>query len=212
MLSEQDIEKIIERYAIGLESLAKLSKEYHIVYSVLRGLLSGKGIKIRNKTESLQKYVKYSNCVICGRQFRMRDKWDSTTNHHKKTCGDPDCLHTLRSQTSKGNWDDDRKKYMSELLTGRDTSGWNILQGDQKPNWRGGHTPSYYRHIAFDVYRMEQKCEIVGCNNLTCLCVHHKDGDRNNNSKENLEIRCKSHHTGEHSKGNRLWKKHMDKK
>jgi hypothetical protein len=209
---EHDFEKIIVRYTINLESLAKLAKEYGLDYNLLKKKLIEKDIKIRNKTESLQKYVKYSTCIICGRQFRMREKWDSTTNHHKKTCGDPSCIHALRSQRSKDKWDDARKEHMSKLFTGRDTSKWNMPRGDKCSNWKGGHTSRYYRYLAFEVYGMDRICEIEDCNNTTCLCVHHKDGNRDNNVRENLEIRCKSHHTGNHSKENSLWKKHLDKK
>ena len=214
MLSESDIQLIVNRYTINLESLANLAKEVHMNYFKLRNLLIARGIKIRNRTESLQKYVKYSTCVICGRRFRMRKSWDDTTNHHKQTCGDPSCLHELRSQVQKECWEDndDRKKHQSDLFTGRSTEGWKISRGDQRPNWAGGHTSYYYRHLAFDVYGIEKKCSFPGCDSRSCLCVHHKDGNRDNNTRENLDVRCKSHHTGNHAKENALWKKHISKK
>ena len=197
MISPTDLSLIIDRYVNNLESLAKLSKEYHISFPLLKEELIKKGIKIRNKTESLQKYVKYSSCIICGRQFRMRERWDSTTNHHNKTCGNSSCLHELRSEQSKAKWTDDRKEMMSKKFMGRSTDGWNIPQGDQRANWKGGYTPSYYRHLAFEVYNLEAKC--IECGTTENLCVHHKDRNRNNNAKENLEIRCQQHHTGLHS-------------
>lgn len=203
MLSEQDLEIVIQRYTFDLESLAKLAKEYHIEYSVLRRLLVEKGIKIRNVTESLQKYVKFSNCIVCGRQFRMRDRWDSTTNHHKKTCGDPVCIHTLRSQSSKENWDDERKQYMSELFTGRDTTGWDILKKEQKSNWKGGCSSKSYRKIAFEELGLPMECMSCG---ETTVAVHHNDKNRSNNTKENLEIYCRSCHTTYHNRnGDNGW-------
>jgi len=76
-----------------------------------------------------------------------------------------------------------------------------VRRGEECSYWKGGHTSSYYRHLAFEVYGMEKKCEVVGCKNptdLSYICVHHKDGNRDNNARDNLEIRCKSHHTGYH--------------
>ena len=45
------------------------------------------------------------------------------------------------------------------------------------------------------------RCERCGYNkNSSILGVHHKDRDRNNNSKENLEVLCPNCHSEEHAK------------
>jgi len=53
-----------------------------------------------------------------------------------------------------------------------------------------------YRKILFEA--LGNRCEIKGCNR-TDLCIHHKDGDRENNSLENLALLCRKHHQREHS-------------
>lgn len=147
----------------------------------------------------IENKMRYNICDICGDNFRPRI--NGIGNLYRRTCS-TDCERKLKSGVQSAAWSDARKKYMSELFTGRDTSGWKNCSGEQKPNWSGGHNPKYYRHMAFDVYKMEKVCIIEGCveTKTRNLCVHHKDGNRNNNTRENLEIRCRSHHTGYHSK------------
>jgi len=53
-----------------------------------------------------------------------------------------------------------------------------------------------YRRILFEA--LGNKCEVTGCNR-TDLCIHHKDGNEENNSLENLALLCRKHHKREHS-------------
>lgn len=41
-------------------------------------------------------------------------------------------------------------------------------------------------------------CERCNIDNINCLCVHHKDGDRGNNAIDNLETLCANCHHIEH--------------
>lgn len=41
-------------------------------------------------------------------------------------------------------------------------------------------------------------CERCKYDDVNCLCVHHKDGNRNNNSLDNLETLCANCHHKEH--------------
>jgi hypothetical protein len=202
-LSNRAFQTIVKRYIDGQESLADLAKEHGMHYYALRELLVNKGIKIRDMKESLQKYVKYSTCIICGKQFRARESWTSTTNLNRKTCGRASCLHTLKSQVSKEDWTDARKRRMSKLLTGRDTSDWDIAKGDRCPSWKGGYTSRAYRRVAFEELEIPKKCMKCGS---TDVAVHHKDRDRTNNTRQNLSVYCGSCHTTLHiRKGDFGW-------
>lgn len=152
----------------------------------------------------LKNGIRYNICEICGTEFQGR--LNGHGNFYRKTCSS-ECQAKMREISSK--WTEERKEYMSKLFTGREVT-WIVPKGKERPNWKGGSTPAYYRNLAFNVYKMEKKCCVSECDNINCLCVHHIDGDRTNNLKENLEIRCKKHHTGKHSEGNLLWKKHLD--
>ena len=189
-----DIDKLKEMYFSGL-SAYQIADELNLNANTVWSYLKKSGIKMRTKKEALQKYKKYRICVVCRKSFCARQ--DGHGNFYKKTCSS-ECEKKLRAESSI--WTDERKEYMSKLFTGRKVT-WHVRRGEECSYWKGGHTSSYYRHLAFEVYGMEKKCEVVGCKNptdLSYICVHHKDGNRDNNARDNLEIRCKSHHTGYH--------------
>jgi hypothetical protein len=58
------------------------------------------------------------------------------------------------------------------------------------PNFNGGK--SVYRREALKKYGA--KCSICGYNVVDVLEVHHKDGNRNNNNLDNLDVLCPTHH------------------
>ncbi len=66
--------------------------------------------------------------------------------------------------------------------------------GENHPNYKNGRQA--YRKLAFSL--KEAKCEICGYSNKAILQVHHKDEDRSNNSIDNLEILCPTHHSERH--------------
>ncbi len=58
--------------------------------------------------------------------------------------------------------------------------------------------PSHHtaRAIAYTILGKEYRCE--NCGSTTNIDVHHKDGDRNNNTPGNLELLCRSCHMKKH--------------
>lgn len=145
--------------------------------------------------------IRYNICAICKKEFRARIK--GRGNLYRRTCSG-ECELELKSSIQKTCWNDTRKEYMSKLLTGRDTSSWNIQRGDKKSNWKGGYYHAHYSRIAFEEYKFDKKCTM--CGSEIDICIHHKDKNRKNNTKENLEILCKSCHIKQHvEKGDSGW-------
>lgn len=75
--------------------------------------------------------------------------------------------------------------------------------GQRIENGIKGIWPSHYsEHNNFqETKRFAQKdgkCEDCGLCKLYLICIHHKDGDRTNNNKENLEILCYNCHAKRH--------------
>lgn len=161
---------------------------------------------LKNQPEKQDQTPRLNTCIICGKQFRPRVWIDGKPvgNLYRETCSD-ECYQIHRSNVSKEGWNDDRKKRMSELFTGRDTTGWNVAKGDRKPNWKGGKSPRAYRRIAFEEYKMPKVCE--RCGSTKNLNVHHRDRNRSNNTRENLMILCERCHTTYHNNNGDIgWK------
>ena len=195
-MEEGDITDIIKFYSDGY-SIDVLRKEYKVSFNKIRDLLVSHGIKIRTRTEALQKYVAYRECVICNRIFRVKSKWNAKGSRYRKTCSS-ECESKFRSIAVKGSWKEERKKHMSKLFTGRDTSNWNIARRENKPNWKGGYTSSVYNDIAFTELGLDPVCN--ECGSTKFICVHHIDKDRTHNTIDNLVVLCKSCHTRLHNK------------
>ena len=57
--------------------------------------------------------------------------------------------------------------------------------------------------------KVNYKCEVCGCNEVnpftgkSILQIHHKDGDSNNNSEDNLQVLCPNHHAMTENFGSR---------
>lgn len=66
-----------------------------------------------------------------------------------------------------------------------------------QPSHYNASNPTDYRSLAFKYYNAE--CSKCGYNeHIEILEVHHKNRDRNDNSKDNLEILCPNCHMWEH--------------
>lgn len=59
-----------------------------------------------------------------------------------------------------------------------------------------------YTKLAYEVYWFKKQCEI--CLSLEKICVHHKDENPSNNSKDNLQILCSLCHNRLHKKNKKL--------
>lgn len=64
--------------------------------------------------------------------------------------------------------------------------------GENHPNYKTGEAT--YRNIIQE----DSICERCGFDNIKALEVHHKDRNRHNNKRENLEILCANCHMIEH--------------
>lgn len=62
--------------------------------------------------------------------------------------------------------------------------------GENHPGFKNGI--GTYRRIAREVYG--NACTVCGYAIDCVLEVHHRDGDRTNNSIENLDVLCPTHH------------------
>ena len=51
-----------------------------------------------------------------------------------------------------------------------------------------------------EIYQKEKKKNCESCGEKINLHIHHIDGDRTNNTKENLKTLCGNCHTKEHMK------------
>lgn len=65
---------------------------------------------------------------------------------------------------------------------------------DTKQKYSCAHHSS--RKIAYMILEKEYKCE--RCGSIINVDVHHKDGNHNNNTPNNLELLCRSCHMKEH--------------
>jgi hypothetical protein len=67
----------------------------------------------------------------------------------------------------------------------------NVRCGENAPNWVAGH--NVYRRL-LKRSGFKEKCSKCGIVDKRVLAVHHKDGNRKNNSLENLEWLCRNCH------------------
>lgn len=67
--------------------------------------------------------------------------------------------------------------------------------GENHPNYINGE--GSYRKRKLKISK-EQKCENCGEDNICVLQVHHMDGNRKNNSIDNLKLLCANCHLIEH--------------
>lgn len=184
-----------EMYLSGMSNF-QIAKDLGMNPATVYSNLKKAGVKMRTKKEAHAKYAKMDNCIICEKEFRVREDW-LHGNHYRKTCS-PECEKAYRSQRIKETYTDERRDYMSELFTGRDTTGWNISKGKDRANWKGGISSPCFRKIALGELGLEEVCS--SCGSKENLCVHHKDKNRTNNTVENLLILCKPCHTSHHNR------------
>lgn len=102
------------------------------------------------------------------------------------------------------------KNYKENKTCSHACSNTMFRSGENHPNWKFGDVKqvSYhtYRKICFK-YNQE---ECIICGEKLLVEVHHYDGNRSNNTQENLVPLCPTHHKYWHSKFKHLIKEQMD--
>lgn len=124
-------------------------------------------------------------CVACSRTFsyvRARKGGGRT----RQTCD------ICREKNRKEKQRDRDRRYRSRQgrAVGCGTGG--NQKGEKNHMWKGGRGSKYYRPLCFKHHG--NSC--VHCGADENVEVHHIDGDRDNNSPENLRPVCKSCHRG----------------
>lgn len=128
---------------------------------------------------------KYFRCKECGKPFKRRTR---SYAYYCRPCKKKvNSRRTMQRRAEK----DPRVK----LGVG---SGGNQLR-ENNPYWKGGN--SIYRKRLLEV-SPELVCEVCGSDRF--VVVHHKDGDRENGSLDNLQKLCRSCHRLEHERMKRL--------
>jgi hypothetical protein len=132
----------------------------------------------------------YKTCPICGFNFRVKP------SHFEKrtTCG-KEC----------------NKKHRSIKNTGEGNPNYGNRK-ENSPSWKGGERVSNYGYILLflpehpmsrpDGYVLEHRvvmAEKLGRDLQRDEHVHHKDGDKRNNSPDNLELISMSDHIRLHN-------------
>jgi len=138
-------------------------------------------------------------CKICGKEFYIKPF------HAEKGWGKFCSIRCRSEGQKKGVWV--KCKYCGKKIyrTPRDFKkaksksffcsvschcSWenkNVRCGVNSPNWVAGEAA--YRDL-MRRYKVPLKCNKCGISDERVLMVHHKDGNRKNNSLENLERLC----------------------
>lgn len=144
-------------------------------------------------------------CTRCGTEFKRPTKWIAanrcrgTLPYCSKECSYAAHRTTIHYKCDECGKDSSSKpskygkaenhfcsKQCANTFRGR------LNRGKNHPLFRTG--VSSYRKRAFEFYG--ERCTVPGCGYCTkeVLEVHHRDGDRRNNTVENLDVMCPTHH------------------
>lgn len=92
---------------------------------------------------------------------------------------------------------EDLSAFMRRKYCGRECMRKAFVKvgNDTRQNYSASHHSA--RSLAYLVLGREYCCE--KCGSTANIDVHHKDGNRNNNTPENIELLCRSCHLKEHN-------------
>lgn len=145
--------------------------------------------------------IKYK-CKVCGKYI------ESYKSQMKSACS-LECRNKLLRTGSYINCSLCGKSFYRPKSKQNNKSGFNFCSVECKSNAQTmhdkfrdmipkhyGNGKNSYRAKAFN--NLEHKCKDCGETRKYMLVVHHKDGNRNNNLLDNLEILCHNCHTTKH--------------
>jgi len=138
-------------------------------------------------------------CLICGKEFFAKEF------HVKKGWGKYCSIKCHSEGQKKGKWlacdycgkkiyrtprdfrKSKSKRFFCSVACHCSWENKNVRYGVNAPNWVAGE--SAYRDL-MRRYKIPEKCSRCSIPDKRVLVVHHKDGNRRNNSIENLERLC----------------------
>lgn len=118
--------------------------------------------------------------IQCRSKSQFNGKWVECVNCGKKIYRTPRDYRKSRS-----------KRFFCSVSCHCSWENKNVRCGANAPNWIAGENA--YR----DIMRragIAKKCNRCGIEDKRVLAVHHKDGNRKNNTIENLEWLCRNCH------------------
>ena len=149
-------------------------------------------------THNLWKHVRkihgiepVNTCSICGKTFNNRFQLGG----HIRAAHSNHNIHVSREHHWKYR-NPERFEAFRKMLSERRLAELN-------PNWKGGKHKTTVRKIAYRLLGEPKTCMLCGGSLAEALDVHHIDGNRANNTKENLIILCRSCHESIHRGGTR---------
>ena len=155
----------------------------------------------------IKRKAEYHSCEYCGKEFLRRKNASRPKKYCCKKCHEISRKNRIIVQCS--NCGKDIEKKVSQLKNAKHGFYFCNRKCKEEAQKLGGNCPSIRpSHFGTGTgehsYRDKMKKELMlGC--IDCgikedylLLVHHKDGNRQNNKKENLEVVCRNCHAKRH--------------
>ena len=173
------------------------------------------------KLKLIRKKNPLKKCSCCGRELSLESfHKDSSGKYGRRyKCKECSCIKPADKKIRTGNLTSskrscitcgtgfqptsNRQKYCKECSHQRDLKrcrdyykrttiliGRGHLRGEGSPNFKSGI--GIYHRLKEEIKACER------CGSIENLCVHHKNRDRKDNTRGNLEVVCKSCHQKEH--------------
>ena len=172
------------------------------------------------------------NCLECGKEFLQRPaELTRVKSHGRNTgrfcsracCGKHRSEHTPKLEDNCKCAVCGKTFYRNSYRRNKPHSGLSFCSRQCKDKGQSFECnfpkmrPKKYKN-GYSMYRKHAlrrhgaKCAECGFAVAHILVVHHKDGDRNNNNIENLEVLCPNHHALRHCSGGRYCTSFIAKK
>lgn len=144
----------------------------------------------------------YLPCEICGKLSYIKKSQQSKVKHH---CCSYECLNKLKKVLYKGEGNHQYGLRGSKNASWKDKEhvtfyGYIEVEGADHPFENSEHKMFEHRIIAEKYLLTEENSIIVNGNSYLSpeYVVHHKDGNKKNNSVDNLQVMTKAEHTKLH--------------